>query len=137
MDKPGRPSTASLATAPVASWQRLEPPDTLSPTQAALWREIVATKPAEWFKSDAAPVLEAYVRAIENARRTQIALDATDPTDITSYRIFADLAMKQANVIAQLATKLRLTPQSRYGARSAATADARTAPEIKKPWETR
>ncbi len=46
-----------------------------------------------------------------------------------------DRAILLANAIATtMATRMRLTPQSRYGARSADTA-ARSVGDVEKPWE--
>ena len=134
MEGPGRPSTASLSVAPVASWQRIEPPDTLSEPQKALWRAITATKPSEWFKADCAAVLEAYVQAIDAYRRTAAAQALASPDNVREYKVLTELMLKQSNSVAQLAAKLRLTPQSRYTTISAATADRKTG-EARKPWE--
>ena len=134
MDGPGRQSAASLVVAPVSPWARLEPPETLTEAQARVWREVVATKPVEWFKADSAPVLEAYCQSVENYRRTATALDQTDSCDLQTYRVLSELVIKQANLVAALATKLRLTPQSRYTPQAAATADRKSG-DVRKPWE--
>ncbi len=135
MDGPGRKSGAALSVAPVAPWARLEPPATLTEAQAALWREVVATKPSEWFAADSAPVLEAYCQAVDSYRRTAAALQALDPSDPKPYIEMSKLAKSQQTAVKMLATSLRLTPQSRFSSATSATANKRVA--AAKPWEIR
>lgn len=132
MDGPGRPSAASLAIAPVAHWERLQPPQTLTPPQVAIWIEIVATKPADWFKADCAPILEAYCKSITHYRDLARILD-TPPEDMRQLRALSEAVGKQARLMGELASKLRLTPQARYTAGSAATA-SKKAGSISRPW---
>jgi phage terminase small subunit len=106
----------------------------LTEAQAAMWREIVATRPSEWFAADSAPVLEAYCQAVFSYRRTAQALDALDPSD-SAYVPMAKLAGSQQQTIKTLATSLRLTPQSRFTPGAAATASKKVA--AAKPWEIR
>lgn len=132
MEGPGRPSAASLAIAPVAAWARLEPPQTLDPSQAAIWREIVATKPSDWFKADCAPILEAYCKSITHYRDMVELLDSP-PSELKDHLKLAEAVGKQARLMGELASKLRLTPQARYTPGSAATA-GRKAATAQKPW---
>ena len=133
MDTPGRRSTASLAIAAVQSWTRLEPPESVSEAAAVVWREVVATKPAEWFQADTAPVLEAYCNTIVEYRRVADALAETGPSDLKTYRPLVEMAEKLGRAITSMATKMRLTPQSRYTPISAGTA-AKKAAVAAKPW---
>ena len=132
----GRQSAAHLAVVTNLANPRLAPPAFLTPPQAALWQEIVATKPAEWFGPDSAPVLTEYVRAVEtcNVLELQVrkALDDGEPDWIERILKLRD---KEARRAADLATKLRLTQQSRYTPQAAATASKRTL-HASKPWET-
>ena len=132
MEGPGRSSAASLAIAPVAAWARLEPPQTLTPCQAAIWREIVATKPSEWFKADCAPILEAYCKSITHYRDLVEMLDSP-PSDLRQHIKLLDATGRQARLMGELASKLRLTPQARYTPGSAATA-AKKSGAAAKPW---
>ena len=132
MDGPGRTSAASLAIAPVAAWARLEPPQTLTPCQAAIWREIVATKPSEWFKADCAPILEAYCKAITHYRDLVTLLD-TPPADMGDHLKLLEATGKQARLMGEMASKLRLTPQARYTPDRASTASKKGAVSTK-PW---
>jgi phage terminase small subunit len=135
MQGPGRQSVTALSVAPVAPWARIEPPPHLTESQRKLWADVVATKPAEWFKADSAPVLETYCQAVDNYRRTQQALDETPALDLAQYRTLSDLSSKQAALVASLATKLRLTPQSRYTPDKAAVHDRKSATDTRRPWD--
>lgn len=132
MEGPGRPSAAALAVAPAAPWARLEPPSTLTPCQVAIWREIVATKPSEWFKADCAPILEAYCKSITHYRDMVELLDSP-PSELKDHLKLAEAVGKQARLMGELASKLRLTPQARFTPGSAATASKKAA-AAQKPW---
>lgn len=97
---------------------RPDPPETLSEKEASLWRDVVSTKPVEWFQADSAPLLVEYCRAKVMCDRLSTMLEtATD--DLKSV---LDMRDKESRRLATLACKLRLTQQSRYTPQSAATA---------------
>jgi len=92
---------------------RIKPPDYLTKEQCDLWREVVASKPPDWFRNDSAPVLETYVRAVSHYRLISKRLDnAPKDPDVLSKLI--SCVSQQARLVAQLAQKMRLTQQSRY-----------------------
>ena len=134
MEGRGKLGVAAVSTLQVQSNQRLEAPADLSDRQKELWLEIVATKPSEWFQSDMAPLLLALVRCITEYERQSRALEGLTPGQ-TEYRDLCKIVKDQANLMKQLMTSLRLTPQSRYTPQAAATANKNT-PQSK-PWEFR
>jgi len=130
-----RQSVAALSIAPrLKAGTPPPPPDDLVPTEQELWSEIVDSKPADWFGPDSAPILKEYVRAAVAcdllASRVRGAMDADDAGVV---KFMLDLRDKESRRAASLATKLRLTQQSRYGARDAARADARASGA--RPWQ--
>lgn len=132
----GRKSAAALAI--VASNplpQRMAPPAYLTAAQRDLWLDVVNTKPAEWFGPDSAPLLVEFVRAVETcnllAGPVARAMAEGDPAEIQKILKVRDVEAKRA---ADLATKLRLTQQSRYTPQAAATANKR-AQGAAKPWD--
>lgn len=136
MNTRGRKSAASLAVvASNALPQRLPPPEYLTPAQRALWLDVVDTKPADWFGPDSAPILVEFVRAVETCNQLAgpiaATMDGGDPREIASILGVRDREAKRA---ADLATKLRLTQQSRYTPQAAATANKR-AQNASKPWD--
>lgn len=135
MEGRGRKSTAALSVVATSLPQRMEPPTELTEAQAALWREIVAGKPVDWFAADNAPLLVEYVRAVDMGNRLALEIEATlagaadhSLKDLLKLR---DMEAKRATSIA---TKLRLTQQSRYTPQAAATADRRASGA--RPWQT-
>jgi hypothetical protein len=118
---------------PATPGEQLPAPDDLIAAEAALWRRVVDSKPASWFSADCAPLLAEYCRAAvvcdRLAQRIQTALRAADPRGL---KRLLDARHQEAVRLATLGTKLRLTPQSKYTAKSAATAERRVAGP--RPW---
>ena len=115
-------SSASLEVAAISIPQRPEPPKSLSKRQADIWREIVATKPPDWFEADTRPILEAYCKAIDWQARMSKELEraiAGEGGFAACEKLYA-ITEKNVKLLAQLATKMRLTPQSRYTPKAAA-----------------
>ena len=56
----GRKSSEGLSVVRVAPHERAAPPDRLGGDESTIWREIVASKPADWFGPDN-PHLEASI----------------------------------------------------------------------------
>src|SRR5687768_393575 len=113
-------SIAALSAVP-PHLTRPKPPSELTDEQRELWRSIVATKPADWFGRDSQPLLVQYCR--HQARAAAIAKMIEDAVeDGGNLRTLFNMESVQSRAIAMLGTRLRLTPQSRYTSRSAATA---------------
>ena len=131
-----RKSAAALAIMPAKlPNETMQEPDDLSADELRMWREIVASKPSDWWGPDSAPILKEYVRAASMCdvldRRVKEVIRRGDPEQI---KFFLDLRDKESRRAMSLATKMRLTQQSRYGARAADTA-ARKA-HGRRPWES-
>ena len=129
-----RRSAASLAVAPPAALSGPPPPpDDLGEVEAALWREIADSKPADWFGPDSLPVFKEYVRAAVMCDRLAEVVERSMRGDATALKAALDMRDKEARRAKSLATALRLTQQSRYGARSADRADHRASGP--RPWQ--
>ena len=130
-----RPSTASLSVVPVSLAVRLTPPPDLTTGQAALWIAAVDSKPVEWFGDDSAPLLKEYVRAAAMCDalelQVQAAMVSSEPGDVKG---FLDMRDKESKRLLSIATKLRLTQQSRYTPKAANTANNRVGAGAK-PWQ--
>lgn len=136
MEGRGRKSTAALSVVATSLPQRMEPPQELTQSQAVLWREIVAGKPIEWFSADNAPLLTEYVRAVDMGNRLALEIEATlAGTADHSLKDLLKMRDTEAKRATSIATKLRLTQQSRYTPQAAATAE-RKAGSGAKPWLT-
>lgn len=131
-----RKSTAALSVVPIGVASRLSPPDDLTVAQATLWRAVVDSKPVEWFGEDSAPVLKEYVRAVAMcdllAMQIEAAIAGGEPGEMKGC---LDMRDKESKRVASLATKLRLTQQSRYTPQAANTANRKVSDGLK-PWQT-
>ncbi len=137
----GRKSAAELATITstgIAVTRRPEPPAHLGDDAAEIWRSITNSLPADWFSAGTLPLLEALCGLTVSQRNTIRALQRIEREDDDFERDEWERVLKQlgevSGRIATLATRMRLTPQSRYGARGADTA-ARSVGDVPKPWE--
>ena len=140
MKQRGRKSTAKLAVLESPIEQRPAPPDSLSESQKAMWVEVVKSKPHDWFDAGSIPLLVEYCRVRESLDILAKEANAADPewlkTDAGLKRhtdLWAAIDQKQGRM-AQLAMKMRLTQQSRYDKRVAATAAAKAASN-KRIWQ--
>jgi phage terminase small subunit len=111
--RPGRKSAAQLAAPPINGGQpRLEPPEFLSETERKLFVELIEACAPEHFVRSDLPLLTAFVQAIELSR-SAIRRVGDDPTALQTWE-------RAVKVVATLATRLRLSPQSRSEPRSVA-----------------
>lgn len=131
-----RPSVAELSLVPASAPGELPPPPAdLSPAEAKLWTETVETKPADWFGPDSWPVLKEFCRAaVMCDALAKVAARAVRSKDTSSIKSVLSMRDMEARRVASMATKLRLTQQSRYGPRAAETANNRT--KGKRPWQS-
>lgn len=137
--KGGRKSAASLAViSDMADW-RPSAPEVLSEVEAERWRQIVNTKPSDWFDAATIPLLTEYCRLktsvdILNEQlvksERQIAESGVFPD---GYKDAVQVLDKKQGRMAQLAMKMRLTQQARYEKGKAATESKKAAP--RKLWE--
>lgn len=131
-------STASLSVVPVKPIARIEPPDALSDAELKLWRAVVDSKPADWFGEDSAPLLTEYVRAVchsDELDRVVKSMSSDDKewaTNAKPYMDFMRIRDMEAKRAVSIATKLRLTQQSRYTPQAASTASKKAGQA--KPW---
>lgn len=97
----------------------------------------MASKPAGWFTADAKALLVGYVAAIASHECLSKLVDLMEASNepqelIYQTRLYA-MVERQARLIQTFATKMRLTQQARYSARSAATAHGRV--DGPRPWD--
>ena len=142
MGKRGRPSAAALSVVVTGVFDRaIPPPGELTPDQAAIWTDTVASEPPDFFRTAALQgLLTDYCRHRASAEMLSGLIDAMKPGDLAdaagAKRYYSLLRARdlETRAVAMVATKLRITNQSRYAARGAARA-AKVAPVTKRPWE--
>ncbi len=137
----GRKSSKELSTISSGGLEihrRPDPPDHMGEDAVKVWRAVVNSLPADWFSPGTQPLLEAFCGLTVSQRNTIMALQRIEREANDFQRDEWGRVLKQlgeiSGRIATLATRMRLTPQSRYGARGADTA-ARSVGDFRKPWE--
>lgn len=109
-------------------------PADLSAAEAEVWRTTVEAKPADWFGPDSYPLLKEFARAaVMSDTLAQLIADAVKAVDARKIRAGLNMRDREAKRMADIATKLRLTIQSRYTPGAAATANKRASG--KRPWQ--
>lgn len=117
----------------------IEPPEGLSESEKRIFRDIVATKPSDYFSNETVGLLVNMVRGLDAADKISSILNSTTVEKVIADEGTAGLARllamreKQSRLVVSIATRLRLTPQSRYSPVVAATI-AKTTPTLAKPW---
>ena len=141
MAQRGRKSAAALAiVTPVVFDGRPPPPDGLTGEQREEWAAVVRRMPADWFTREAHALLEGYVRHVASFRLLSASIDAFLPEWLTSddglkrYGDLLKLRDAEGRAMSSLATRLRITPQSRYHPTTAARAAADAGSGRTKPW---
>jgi hypothetical protein len=129
-----RKSAAALTIVAASSPSVVAPPSELTESEADLWRAVVDSKPRDWFGEDSLPLLKEYVRAAAMCDRLDLRIKATEEGgSVGDVRLVLDMRDKEARRVAGLATKLRLTQQSRYTPQAASTANKRASG--RRPWQ--
>ena len=136
----GRKSTAELTAiggAGVVLTRRPEPPAHLGEDAAEVWRRTVNGLPADWLSPGSLPLLEALCGLTISQRRTLSALQRLEEGDGKEFDVeeWRRLQQQAGELSGRVATRLRLTPLSRYMPRGAARA-AGDNRELPAPWET-
>jgi hypothetical protein len=121
--------------------KRQEPPVELNERQTEIWRETVASEPADFFDTAALRgLLSDYCRHREAAEKVSLVIDTFQAEWLKNAegakRYYSLMKMRDLETrgAASAATKLRLTNQARYTPQAASTA-SRNAAKGLKPWE--
>lgn len=126
--------------------RRPEPPQDLTDAQALVWAQTVASEDASFFNTAAlCELLKDYCRhkvtAVALSRQVEKfeeslagSKTAADPETCKALDRITKMRDRETKAAADLATKLRLTNQSRYTPKAAATA-SKNSGQAKKPWE--
>lgn len=139
MGQRGRGSVAALSVVAGTDIDgRPKAPSDLTEFQRGVWDRTVANEAADMFKTAALQqLLREYCRHVETAARLSKQVDrATDEGSNMSMQeveVLLRCRDRETRALADKATKLRLTNQSRYTPGAAATASKNAGAE-KKPW---
>ncbi len=140
MTKRGRQSAASLAVITKAE----TPPDApyeLTDAEASIWRGITNALPAHWFPRETLELLAAYCRACATADFVSREIARYEVEWLTAEGGIERLGKltgsrdREVRTAASLATRLRLTNQSRYDGKKAARRHGDRPAGSRVPWE--
>lgn len=136
-----RKSAASLSVvAPLPGHKRPDPPEELAPEEAIEWRAVVDRLPPDWFPRETHQLLVQYCRHVVKARVIAGLISDFEPewaaTDEGLHRFdkLTGMAEREGRAISSLATRMRLTQQTRFQ-RTTADAKAANPNASRKPWE--
>jgi hypothetical protein len=141
MAQRGRKSAASLAIVTPIADHRPAPPEGMTAEQAAEWTAIVRRLPVGYFPRECHGLLAAYVKHLATFRLLSESIDAfqgawlADDDGLKRYGDLLALREREGRAMSSLATRLRITPQSRYHPRTAGVAAADAGTGRPKPWE--
>ena len=136
----GRKSAASLSVvAGTAIDGRPAAPSDLTVFQREVWDRIVNSESADFIRSAASQqLLKEYCRHTESAHRVSSMISLLETpnaaVDLDEYEKLLRMRDRETKALADKATKLRLTNQSRYTPQAAGTAAKKAATE-RKPWQ--
>lgn len=125
----GRQGVADLSVVRISAVRRPEIPDRLSNEAGKEWDRVVGRLPADWFPAETLGLLETYCDQICLHRRLA---DLTQRSD-ANVKLLAREMIDSAALIAQLATKMRLTQQSTHDRKKSKNKPDRPASDAK-PW---
>jgi len=137
-----RSGESSAVVIPGNFGQRAEPLADLTEEEAAIWRETVSSEPADFFNTAAlrAMLKDYCCHRAEADRITSIVRQfKTDwlksAEGVKRYRELLTARVQECRGAASMATKLRLTNQSRFRSDTAGTAAKRAAKGKMMPWD--
>jgi hypothetical protein len=136
----GRKSAASLSVIAGTIDGRPKAPEDLTEAQQEIWNRTVANEAADVFRTAALQqLLKEYCRHCDTAYRLtrQVERATGDGSNLSLQDIDVLLRMRdrETKALADKATKLRLTNQSRYTPGAAGTAAKKAATAEAKPWQ--
>jgi hypothetical protein len=126
-NKRGRISAADLSIVHIDTARTIEPPADLKDKEAAIFRDVVASCSPRHFCASDIPMLVSFATATVLTRH-YASLIGEQPNALKDWEVACRMQTS-------LATKLRLTPQTRYGPKASSTLSNEEARGMPRPWE--
>ena len=104
---------------------------------------MVSRMPADWFTRETHPMLELYCQHVCRSRLIAAELAEFDPESLgdddglSRYKSLTFIAEREGRALTMLATRMRMTQQSRYSEKLAASTVKRVDSEGSLPWAKR
>ena len=136
-----KPQHEGIRALPGREERRPPPPEDMTDAQAALWRSIAEDEPQGWFDTAARQsLLRLYVEHLDFRAKLQGLIDRCpiekmlEPDTEAGFERMLKARDRETKQLVSLATRLRLTNQSRYTPAAAGSA-GRNAAKGPPPWE--
>lgn len=136
----GRRSSAADEVLNAKITARPDAPKDLTKFQKSEWKAIVDRMPADWFTRETHGLLRQYLVHAENSTKLTTLVNEYNvdlvitPDGIEMFEKLTKMLEREGRAMSSLATRLRLTQQSRYNPATANVASTK-AGVAKKPWE--
>jgi hypothetical protein len=120
---------------------RLQPPRVLTHEAAEIWRSIVESLPSDRFDAGNAELLVHFCRVVATSGRLAVDVDRferrkrLDADQMRAYLAAIGLARRNHQLLASLATKLRLTQSTTMRADAAGAKRRNRVLPVDKPWD--
>ncbi len=139
MNQRGRKSAAEQSTLAAIVDRRPTPPGDLNEAQARTWREVVGTRPADWFRPDSYPLLASYCRHVwQAAEIDRLIATRFDPDCAGEQRGelpgLLQARERESRIMLALARAMRITQQAQYRPETAARKHT-AGDDRPRPWE--
>jgi hypothetical protein len=137
MRQKGRKPAASLtviASNPVETVRRPEPPSELTEEQSAEWQAMVNRLSADWFPRETHPLLVQYCRHVVSARRVAQLIaraEADDALDLADYAQLLRMQTAETKALSLLAMRMRISQHA-----SVTEGQAKKPSMVPRPWES-
>jgi hypothetical protein len=130
----GRKSPDGLHLVPQVPWSPPEPPAEFDAAEAAHWREIVGSMPSTWWAGATKPILARLCTTITTCELLERDLRRMWAAGEIDAKLLSAHA-GACTTIAKLAQALRISPRSRWTAKSAG--EQAREHKSSRPWEIR
>jgi chaperone required for assembly of F1-ATPase len=138
MDKRGRKSAAELSVikpSSISAITRPVPPKELTNEQKQEWLAVTNRMPADWFPRETHAMLSQYCRHVVSAHRIAMLIEKVVSGDypdewLHDWDRLLKMQEREGRALSLLATRLRMTQQSRISAHRKVSTTA-----TPKPWE--
>lgn len=115
---------------------RPEPPKGMGAAEATVWRTMVSAMPDHWFSAASQPVLRALCsHVVTSDALAQQVSEALEADDWAAVDRLTKIQERESKAVADLSSKLRLLPKSKWSQEKASTLEALN--PTTRPWEAK
>jgi|ERR1044072_8336384 hypothetical protein len=110
-----------------------DPPSDLNRDERKVWRDVVHSKPSDWFDKDTCHLLAAFCRHVVAARLLSAQIDEIGMNDIVKLDKLLRMRTSETKSMLSLANAMRISQVASTKQEQAAVKDAKTSSD--RPWQ--